>query len=120
MLLRGGVGGAGNDLGHRFAAADNGNARVLDLGNDVTAMLANIKLLLHDDSPFLSLIIFRVDLKIALGMIAGRADFRRFLTDHNVTAVAALPYLDLTLGKDLRHLHIVQQGTVCLLYTSRT
>ena len=58
-------------------------------------------------SLFLSLIIFRVDFKIALGMIAGRADFRRFLADHNVTAVAALPYLDLTLGKDLRHLHIV-------------
>ena len=38
-------------------------------------------------------------------------------TDHNVTAVAALPYLALTLGKDLCHLHIVQQGT-CLLYTS--
>ena len=48
-------------------------------------------------------------------MVAGRADLRRFLTDHNVTAVAALPYLDLTLGKDLRHLHIVQQGTVALL-----
>ena len=45
-------------------------------------------------------------------MVAGRADLRRFLTDHNVTAVAALPYLDLTLGKDLRHLNIVQQGTV--------
>ena len=52
MLLHGGVGGAGNDLGHRLAAADDGNARVLDLGNDVTAMFANVKLLLHDDSPF--------------------------------------------------------------------
>ena len=48
MLLHGGVGGAGNDLAHRFAAADDGNARVLDLGNDVTAMLANVKLLHHD------------------------------------------------------------------------
>src|SRR5574344_2148310 len=66
-------------------------------------------------SPFLSLIILCVNFKVALGMVAGRADLRRFLTDHNVTAVAALPYLDLTLGKDLRHLHIVQQGTVALL-----
>ena len=48
-------------------------------------------------------------------MVAGRADLRRFLTDHNVTAVAALPHLDLALGEDLRHLHIVQQGTVALL-----
>ena len=48
-------------------------------------------------------------------MVAGRADLRRLLTDHDMTAVAALPYLDLTLGKDLRHLNIVQQGTVALL-----
>ena len=52
VLLHGGVGGAGNDLAHRLTAADDGNARVLDLGNDVTAMLANIKLLLHDDFLF--------------------------------------------------------------------
>ena len=32
-----------------------------------------------------------------------------------MTAVAALPHLDLALGEDLRHLHIVQQGTVALL-----
>ena len=30
-------------------------------------------------------------------------------------AVTALPHLDLALGEDLRHLHIVQQGTVALL-----
>ena len=42
MLLHGGIGGAGDD----------GNARVLDLGNDVAAMLANVKLLLHDDFLF--------------------------------------------------------------------
>ena len=54
MLLHGGVGGARDDLAHRLTATDDGNARVLDLGNDVTAMLANVKLLLHDDSPFLS------------------------------------------------------------------
>ena len=32
-----------------------------------------------------------------------------------MTAVAALPHLDLALSEDLRHLHIVQQGTVALL-----
>ena len=115
VLLHGGVGGAGNDLAHRLAATDDRDACVLNFGNDVTAMLANVKLLLHDNSPFLSLIVFCVNFKIALGMVAGWANLRSFLTDHNVTAVAALPYLDLTPGKDLRHLHIVQQGTVALL-----
>ncbi len=62
-----------------------------------------------------SLIVFRVNFKVALGMVAGRADLRGFLTDHDMPAVAALPYLDLTLGKDLCHLHIVQQGAVALL-----
>lgn len=52
MLLHGGIGGTGNDLAHRLTAADDGNARVLDLGNDVAAMLANVKLLLHDDFLF--------------------------------------------------------------------
>ena len=33
--------------------ADDGNADVLDFGNDITAMLAKVKLLLYDDSPFL-------------------------------------------------------------------
>ena len=53
MLLHGGVGGAGNNLAHRLAAADDGNADVLDFGNDITAMLAKVKLLLYDDSSFL-------------------------------------------------------------------
>ena len=48
-------------------------------------------------------------------MIAGRADLRGLLAHNDVTAVAALPHLDLALGEDLRHLHIVQQGTVALL-----
>ena len=48
MLLHGGVGGTGDDLAHRLTATDDGNARVLDLGNDVAAMLANVKLLLPD------------------------------------------------------------------------
>jgi len=53
MLLHGSIGGAGNDLAHRLAAADDGNADVLDFGNNITAMLAKVKLLLYDDSPFL-------------------------------------------------------------------
>ena len=52
VLFHGGVGGAGDDLGHRLTAADDGDAHVLDLGDDVAAMLANVKLLLHDDFLF--------------------------------------------------------------------
>ena len=52
VLLHGGVGGAGDDLAHRLTSTDDGNARVLDLGNDVAAMLANVKLLLHDSFSF--------------------------------------------------------------------
>ena len=55
------------------------------------------------------------EFQIALGMVAGWADLRRFLTNHDMPAVAALPHLDLALGKDFRHFHIVQQGAVALL-----
>ena len=48
-------------------------------------------------------------------MIAGRTNLRRFLANYDMPAVAAFPYLDLTLFKNLRHLHIVKQGTVALL-----
>jgi len=50
--VHGRVGRAGDDLAHRLTAADDGNARILDLGNDVAAMLANVKLLLHDSFSF--------------------------------------------------------------------
>ena len=94
MLLHGGVGGAGNDLAHRLAAADDRDTCVLNFGNDVAAMLANVNfcsmmILLS------SLIILRVNFKVALGMVAGRADLGRLLTDHDMTAVAALPHLGL-------------------------
>ncbi len=52
------------------------------------------------------LIIFCVDLKITLRMIAGRTDFRSLCSDYDMTAVTALPYLNLALCKYLRHLHI--------------
>ena len=61
------------------------------------------------------LIVFRVDLKVALGMIAGRANLRRFFAYDDMTAVAALPDLDGTLGKDLGGFHIAQQRTVAFL-----
>ena len=48
-------------------------------------------------------------------MVAGRADLGRLLTDHDMTAVAALPHLDFAPSKDLCHLQIVQQGAVALL-----
>ena len=49
-----------------------------------------------------------MNFKVALGMIAGRANLRGLLAHDDVTAVAALPHLDLALGKDLRHLYIAQ------------
>ena len=63
----------------------------------------------------ISLIVFRVDLKVALGMITGGADLRSLLTHNDVAAVAALPHLDLALGKDLCRLYVAQQGAVALL-----
>ena len=56
-----------------------------------------------------------MELEVALGVITGWADLGGLLAHHDVTAVAALPHLHLALGKDLRHLHIVQQGAVTLL-----
>ena len=56
------------------------------------------------------LIVFRVDFKIALGMIAGRAYLGGLFANDDMAAVAALPHLDLALGEDLRHLHIVQRS----------
>ena len=47
-------------------------------------------------------------------MIAGGANLRGLLAHDDVSAVAALPHLDLALGEDLRRLYIVQQGTVSL------
>ena len=48
-------------------------------------------------------------------MVAGGANLRGFLTHDDVTAVAALPHLDLAFGEDLRRLYIAQQGAVTLL-----
>ena len=66
-----------------------------------------------------SLIVFRVNFKVTLGMVAGRADLRCLLTDYDMTAVAALPHLDLALGKDLRRLYVAQQGAVALFQWQR-
>ena len=48
-------------------------------------------------------------------MVAGGADLGGGGADHDVTAVAALPDLDLGLLEDLGSLDILQQGTVALL-----
>ena len=47
------------------------------------------------------LVIFRVDLEVALGMVTGRADIGGIGTYDDVAAVATLPNLDFALGKDL-------------------
>ncbi len=52
-------------------------------------------------------IVFRVDFKVGLGMGTGRADLRGLGADDDMAAVAALPNLDLALGEDLCHLHVL-------------
>ena len=47
MLFTGGIGGVGNQLDHRLAAADHANAAVRILGDDVAAGLTFIELLRH-------------------------------------------------------------------------
>ena len=48
-------------------------------------------------------------------MGAGGANLRRFGTHHDMSAVAALPDLYLTLLENLLGLHILQQGAVTFL-----
>ena len=60
-------------------------------------------------------IVFGVDFKIALGMMAGGAEFGCDLSDDDVSAVAAFPYLDLALFKNSGGLYVAKQGAVALL-----
>ena len=60
-------------------------------------------------------IVLSMNLEITLWMCADRADFRRFRPHNDMTAVAALPYLDFALGKDFLGFYIFQQSTVTLL-----
>ena len=48
-------------------------------------------------------------------MGAGRANLRRFGTHHDMSAVPALPDLDLALFEDLLGLHVFQKSPVALL-----
>ena len=65
---------------------------------------------------FLSLsIIFSVDLEVALGMSAGGADLRSGSSYHDMSAVAALPNLDLALLEYLSGLNVVKKRAVSLL-----
>ena len=59
-------------------------------------------------------IILRVDLEVALGVVAGGADVGGLGADDDVAAVAAFPDLDLALFKDLGGLDIAQQRAVAL------
>jgi hypothetical protein len=52
VLFHGGVGGVGDDLTHRLAAANHRHTYVLHLGNNVSAVLADIEFLFHFHSPF--------------------------------------------------------------------
>ena len=62
----------------------------------------------------LSLIILGVNLKKALGMIAGRTYLRRTDADYNVAAIPAFPDLDLALFKYLGRFYVFKQCTVAL------
>ena len=60
-------------------------------------------------------IVLLANLKVGLGMGADGADLGGSRTDHDVTAVAALPDGDAALFEDLHSLYILQQRTVALL-----
>ena len=53
-------------------------------------------------------------LQVALGVIAGGADFGGLGAHHDVAAVAALPHFYFALGKHFCHFNVVQQGAVAL------
>ena len=50
VLLDGGVGRRGDDLLHRFAAADHGSAGLFDDGDDLAAVFAAVELHFHGDN----------------------------------------------------------------------
>ena len=56
-----------------------------------------------------------MNFEISLGMIAGGAYIGSLSTDHDMTAVAAFPNLDLALGKDLSGFNVLKQSAVTLL-----
>ena len=53
--------------------------------------------------------------EVALGMCAGGAYFGSLLADHDVSAVAALPYLHFALCEYLSGLHVLKQRAVSFL-----
>ena len=62
-----------------------------------------------------SLVILRMHLKIGLGMGADGADLQRGGAYQDMSAVPALPGLDLALLEDLLGLHVAEQGPAVLL-----
>lgn len=66
-----------------------------------------------DLSPFvLESVVVAVDLKEALGVVAGGANLRGGSAHHDVAAVAALPHGDAALLKDCLDCHVLQQGAI--------
>ena len=61
------------------------------------------------------LVVLGVDFEVGLGMGADGADLRRGGAHDDMSAVAALPYLDLALGEDGGGLHVLKQGAISLL-----
>ena len=61
------------------------------------------------------LIVFRADLKESLGMGADGAHLGSLGAYDDVSAVAALPYLDVALLEYFLHFYVFQQGTIALL-----
>ena len=56
-----------------------------------------------------------MNFKIALGMIAGRANLDRGGAHDYVAAVAAFPHLDFALFKHIGHLDVFEQRAITLL-----
>ena len=61
------------------------------------------------------LVILCMNLEIGFRVIAGGADLRSFCANHNVTAVAALPYLYRALLEHFGSFHILKKCAVALL-----
>ena len=57
-------------------------------------------------------IVFSVNFKIALGMIAGGANFGSLCSNDDVSAVAAFPNLDFALFNYLSHLNVLKKRTI--------
>ena len=60
-------------------------------------------------------VVLGMQFKVALGMIAGRADLGGFRAHHDMAAVAAFPHLYFASGEDFGRFHVPEQRPVALL-----